>query len=189
MLKSLLTTAFAIGLLSSSACAGDTSDGSGTESRNDALMPTNHPGPNYIIEQQTFDAGKPKVLDGFASRGAPALLEDWDTTAFPPGQQWVISASGELKNASNSALCLDVTGNHFAAGVPVETWSCNGQDNQKWSIEADRAGGPQFGAISPIGHSSLCLDVKGGSTANGAVLELWPCNGQSNQHWAIFSAG
>ncbi len=31
----------------------------------------------------------------------------------------------------------------------------------------------------------MCLDVTGASTANGAVVELWTCNGGSNQQWTI----
>ncbi len=30
-----------------------------------------------------------------------------------------------------------------------------------------------------------CLDVTGASTANGALAELWTCNGQSNQQWTL----
>jgi len=29
----------------------------------------------------------------------------------------------------------------------------------------------------------LCLDVTGAATANGAAIELWTCNGGSNQQW------
>lgn len=32
--------------------------------------------------------------------------------------------------------------------------------------------------------SGRCLDVLGGSTANGATLALWDCNGDSNQQWS-----
>jgi hypothetical protein len=31
----------------------------------------------------------------------------------------------------------------------------------------------------------LCLDVTGASTANGALADLWTCNGQSNQQWTL----
>ena len=175
-------------LLAVSACAvtpgQETSDQSA-----EALGSTNHPGPNYIIEKATFDQGNPKVLDGAATKGAGATLETWDTTSFPPGQQWTISTSGELRSAGNQALCLDVTGARFVPGARVETWTCNGQANQKWFIEADQTNGPQFGVIRPVGHPDLCIDVTHASTANHAPLELWKCNGQSNQRWALFSSG
>jgi hypothetical protein len=34
-------------------------------------------------------------------------------------------------------------------------------------------------------QSGLCLDVTGGSTADGALVELWNCNGGSNQQWNL----
>jgi non-reducing end alpha-L-arabinofuranosidase len=32
---------------------------------------------------------------------------------------------------------------------------------------------------------SAHLDVTGASTADGAPVELWTCNGQSNQQWKL----
>jgi hypothetical protein len=34
-------------------------------------------------------------------------------------------------------------------------------------------------------QSGLCLDVTGASTAEGAPVELWTCNGGSNQQWTL----
>jgi hypothetical protein len=34
-----------------------------------------------------------------------------------------------------------------------------------------------------IGSDSLCLDVFGNTTAAGAAIDQWPCNGQSNQQF------
>jgi hypothetical protein len=30
-----------------------------------------------------------------------------------------------------------------------------------------------------------CLDVKGGGSDNGTPIDLWPCNGGTNQNWAM----
>ena len=48
--------------------------------------------------------------------------------------------------------------------------------------------GSQGGAIRGVG-SGRCLDVAGVSQANGAQVQIWSCNGQSNQQWASTSAG
>ncbi|NAS22652.1 poly(3-hydroxybutyrate) depolymerase [Herbidospora sp. NEAU-GS84] len=37
--------------------------------------------------------------------------------------------------------------------------------------------------------SGRCLDVSGASQANGAVTQLWDCNGQANQQWTATAAG
>jgi hypothetical protein len=34
-------------------------------------------------------------------------------------------------------------------------------------------------------QSGLCLDVTGARTANGSLVELWTCNGGSNQQWTL----
>jgi hypothetical protein len=39
------------------------------------------------------------------------------------------------------------------------------------------------------GGATNCLDVAGQSTTPGAVVDIWPCNGQSNQEWTVNSNG
>lgn len=38
-------------------------------------------------------------------------------------------------------------------------------------------------------HSGKCLDVTGGSTANGAQVIQWTCHGGANQRWTALYAG
>ena len=51
----------------------------------------------------------------------------------------------------------------------MDTWTCNGGANQQWNVNAN-------GTITGV-QSGLCLDVTGASTANGALVALWTCNG------------
>ncbi|GAB3897567.1 hypothetical protein GCM10027612_54140 [Microbispora bryophytorum subsp. camponoti] len=37
--------------------------------------------------------------------------------------------------------------------------------------------------------SGRCLDVPSASTADGTQVQIWDCNGQTNQTWASTSAG
>ncbi|GAA2216530.1 lectin [Nonomuraea monospora] len=37
--------------------------------------------------------------------------------------------------------------------------------------------------------SNRCLDVSGASQANGALAQIWDCNGQANQQWTSTGAG
>lgn len=41
------------------------------------------------------------------------------------------------------------------------------------------------GSIRALGK---CLDVSGGSTANGARVQLWDCNGTGAQRWQATAA-
>jgi alpha-galactosidase len=44
------------------------------------------------------------------------------------------------------------------------------------------------GALRGVG-SNRCLDVTGVSQTNGTQVEIWDCNGQSNQQWTATSSG
>ncbi|MFI6633016.1 PQQ-dependent sugar dehydrogenase [Nonomuraea fuscirosea] len=44
------------------------------------------------------------------------------------------------------------------------------------------------GALKGVG-SNRCLDVNGASQADGALAQLWDCNGQPNQQWTATDAG
>jgi hypothetical protein len=47
---------------------------------------------------------------------------------------------------------------------------------------------PPAGQIKGVG-SGRCLDVPGAATADGTAVQLWDCNGRTNQQWAATSAG
>ena len=38
-------------------------------------------------------------------------------------------------------------------------------------------------------HSSKCLDISGGGTANGTKVQLWDCNGTGAQSWTVGANG
>ena len=59
----------------------------------------------------------------------------------------------------------------------MQIWDCNGGANQQWTVNTN-------GTITGV-QSGLCLDVTGGSTTDGAKIELWSCSGQSNQQWTL----
>jgi Ricin-type beta-trefoil lectin domain len=69
--------------------------------------------------------------------------------------------------------CLAAGGS--ANGTPVVIASCNAADAaQQWTV-----------AGATIQHSGACLDVTGKGTANGVLVELWTCNGGTNQQWTV----
>ena len=53
---------------------------------------------------------------------------------------------------------------------------------QRWQQPAMERSTPT--ALSWGVGSGLCLDVTGNGTANGTAVEIWNCNGGSNQQWA-----
>ncbi len=48
---------------------------------------------------------------------------------------------------------------------------------------------PASGPITVGASSSKCVDDNGQSTANGSRIQIWDCNGGSNQQWTVASNG
>jgi hypothetical protein len=64
----------------------------------------------------------------------------------------------------------------FCAGVPLIS---------RYGAARRRAGQRTgTGAANQIARSGLC-DGTGAATANGTPVELWTCNGGSNQQWSL----
>ena len=57
-------------------------------------------------------------------------------------------------------------------------WTCNGGTNQQWSLTNV---GDHVQLVAR--HSGKCLDVRSGSTADGAAIIQWTCTGATNQQW------
>jgi hypothetical protein len=59
-------------------------------------------------------------------------------------------------------------------------------------VAADYAPASSSGATGPItagDDSAKCVDDNGLSTANGAKIQMWDCNGGTNQQWTVASDG
>lgn len=50
-----------------------------------------------------------------------------------------------------------------------------------------RPGGGQSNVMIVGSPSGRCVDVNGGTTANGTQTQLWDCNGGTNQRWTYTS--
>jgi hypothetical protein len=96
-------------------------------------------------------------------------------------------AQYELVNRK-SGKCLDVTNVSTADGAQIQQFTCQswGQTNQVF------AGVPWSPTDSShvkyiAQHSNKCLDITGGSTADGALLQQWTCTGATNQAFGFES--
>ncbi|WP_345033252.1 ricin-type beta-trefoil lectin domain protein [Kutzneria kofuensis] len=64
------------------------------------------------------------------------------------------------------------------AGAQVVISDCDGSAAQTWTVRN-----------GTLVNSGQCMDVTGQGTANGTLVELWECNGGSNQQWTQASDG
>lgn len=78
----------------------------------------------------------------------------------------------------HSLMCLSSAGAKDAA---AKEYSCNSSTNQRWywGSQAGTSGYLQFKNEA----TGQCLGVAGESTANGAEVVVWSCNGHPDQYW------
>ena len=78
------------------------------------------------------------VANDTARPGAPVQVMPYQGRA---GQQWYLQQNDDgtwtlLSKSSDKTLALDVTGCSLNDGTPLEQWTANGLDCQKWSFRA-----------------------------------------------------
>jgi endoglucanase len=62
-------------------------------------------------------------------------------------------------------------------------------NNFSYSIGSGTSGPPASGGQEIVGTASgRCIDVPNASTTNGTQVQLWDCNGNSNQRWTYTSS-
>jgi GH43 family beta-xylosidase len=115
-------------------------------------------------------------------------------TAYGPGHNSLVRAPDGLSWNVYHANTVAGTG-----------W--NGRSIRAQTFSWDHAGHPIFGTPQPAGssinetsggaavftlvnrNSGKCLDVSGASTANGAKIQIWTCNGTGAQQWRLDELG
>ncbi|MFP4894213.1 RICIN domain-containing protein [Paraburkholderia sp. EG304] len=85
---------------------------------------------------------------------------------------------------NGTSLCADVNAESTTPGASVIQWTCNGQNNELWTLTQNN-GLYQFVNV----NSNLCLDIYGVSTDAGAGADQWTCNGQPNQSFQLIPQG
>ncbi|WP_225850516.1 ricin-type beta-trefoil lectin domain protein [Streptomyces sp. HPF1205] len=120
----------------------------------------------------TVGVGSGRCLDDTGNTANGTQQYIWDCAAGNANQQYTYTSASELRIAGK---CLDANGQGTSNGTKVILYTCNGANNQKWTLGID-------GSIKGV-QSGLCLDVSGAATANGSLVQLWACNGANNQKW------
>ncbi|WP_377266910.1 ricin-type beta-trefoil lectin domain protein [Peterkaempfera sp. SMS 1(5)a] len=77
-------------------------------------------------------------------------------------------------------LCLDDRSSDATNYNPIQIYTCNGTDAQKWTFV-------QAGTTLHV--LGKCLDINAGGTANGTLVDLYDCNNTAAQVWIPQSDG
>jgi hypothetical protein len=113
-------------------------------------------------------------LDIAACSGGQNQIWPLPSAQGPPSPPPTGSVSSQELQPDTQVPCLDDTGNGTAAGTKVQVWTCYGDSEQQWTVEAD-------GTLQVNGDH--CLDSSGGATSPGTLVVLDPCNGSTSQIW------
>ena len=69
--------------------------------------------------------------------------------------------------------CVDVKNSSAADSTPVQIYTCNSTNAQKWTVPGD-------GTLTAFGK---CLDVNNSGTTDGTKVQLYDCNTSGAQQW------
>jgi chitinase len=151
-------------------------------------------------DNEFFSQSDASTLESFASSNGVQELSFWEVDEFDKGAGFAYS---KIFNAITGAggggtggggggttaaagpvvgfggLCLDVRSASTADFTPVQVYTCNGTNAQKWTLTS-------AGALQALGK---CLDIKAAGTANGTAVDLFTCNGTGAQVWQAHSGG
>jgi hypothetical protein len=122
---------------------------------------------------------------GSGDAGTPIVQEPCNTAN--PAQNWAPAGLGgssyEFVN-QQTGDCLDARGKNVNH-TPVQEWPCTGISNEHWSWPHSfpSAFWPIGSQVS--GSSGFCLDDLGAGQRAGAGVQIYSCDGTSDQAWAI----
>ncbi len=108
----------------------------------------------------------------------PSVVES-DCVAGATNQFWTITSLGSNVFTLNAlSKCMTSTG--YSNGNPVQNFACDSSTSQQWQAIAVGSGRTIHYEFQSV-DSGKCLDVTGGSTANGTLMQQWDC-GSTNTH-------
>jgi len=141
------------------------------------------PGPGITVANpgtQTGTVGTP-ITPFFiqASSVKGDTIGAYAMEGLPPGLSRASSGSGEITGTPTQAGTYTVTISAFdnanSSADATFTWQINPKPSYSGTIRLIKMG--------------LCLDDRSNSSSNGAVVQVWKCNGQASQQWGVYSDG
>ena len=126
------------------------------------------------------------VKEGNLENGA--ALHQWECLNPADHQNQVFTVEPQGSGyyrliARHSGRCVDVVNAGTGNGALLQQWSCNGFAQQSWLINPYATVGETTFNQFIAKHSGKCMDVQGGLTANGTLVQQWGCGAGQQQQW------
>ena len=145
------------------------------------------------------NVGSGKCLDDTGSTNAGTVPWIWDCNGTP-NQKWHVSGgywhpgTSPLTHSGDAYVLLAGNGAQYTA-IDSENNYTNG-NNPSLAPAMDFDGNHQFHMVPGTaantwivkfvnGGGNKCLDVQAGQYGNGAGVQVWDCNGGTNQNWYV----
>src|SRR5579872_1630869 len=135
-----------------------------------------------IGDENGFTGGASVTFSGLssvpwlASNGSVNVTVDRIPDQYPLSSPQVVSSQNMSASGGSITVPFTFQASHDAFAIYLTPATSNG------------GGFPSGYHRLVVGNDSLCLDVFGNTTAGGAAIDQWTCNGQSNQQFQ-FVAG
>jgi hypothetical protein len=136
-------------------------------------------GAYYRLVPQHTTAKSVDVCNGSQNNGT--CVQQYNTITGGSGQKFTLKASGSnwaIAMGVNVNKCIAPTGTGNGAWVQVQ--DCNNSNSQAWTAGVMATGVYKFTNVA----SGRCLAVSGNSTAAGAGMMIYDCNGGGAQSFA-----
>ncbi|MFD5626512.1 ricin-type beta-trefoil lectin domain protein [Streptomyces sp. NPDC127072] len=134
---------------------------------------------DYTVEYYTMGH-----LTKFVKPGAQRIAST--ASASVPNVAWRNPDGSKALIAYNDASAAKTVTINW--GAQHATYSLPGKTSATFTWAGTQAGGgDRAGAF--VGLAGKCLDVAGGSSANGAAVQLYDCNGSAAQVWTVRADG
>jgi chitinase len=139
-------------------------------------------------DNEFFSQSDASTLENFAASNGVQELSFWEVDGYdkPAGYAYsrifqAIAGGGGGGGGGSptgpitgyAGLCVDVRGANSANFTPVQVYTCNGTNAQRWTVASGNT-------LQTLGK---CMDINGGGTSNGTTVDLYDCNGTGAQVW------
>jgi len=141
--------------------------------------------PQYTNQAQLVPGFNPFPFDASAGPGYVwhcHILDHEDNEMMRPMK---MTNAGTVIN-KNSGKCVDARNSGTANGTPVQQFSCNGTNAQRWLMTPTDSG---FVKVATVSAAGQVWDITGASGANGARIQLFASSGAANQQWQAVPEG